>query len=341
MSKSSAPKPPSVTETAGAQTSSNISTAIGQQQLNAVNQNTPYGSLTYSQDGTYAYTDPTTGKTYQLPKMTATTTLSPEQQALYDTGIQTQQNLSTLAKDQSTRLSGLLAEPFSLDNDATESRINELASMRLDPQLERSRQSEISRLANQGIKVGSTAYDRAMEGVNQRENDARNQLLLTGRNQAVQEALMERNQPLNEIIGLASGTQVQNPQFTSTPQTGIAGTDVAGITQQNYANQQTQYNQQQQSLGGLFGTIGSVAGASAPYWGPLLFASDRRLKKDVERVGKTPDGLNVYNFRYKGQDGPKLSGFMAQDVQKKKPEAVKKMLSGYLAVDYRKAMETA
>lgn len=335
--KGGSPTPPSVTETAGAQTSSNISTAIGQQQLNAVNQNTPYGSLTYSQNGTYAFTDPTTGKTYQLPKMTATTTLSPEQQALYNTGVQTQQNLSTLAKDQSTRLSGLLAEPFSLDNAATEGRINELASLRLDPQLERSRQSEISRLANQGIKVGSTAYDRAMEGVNQRENDARNQLLLTGRNQAVQEALLQRNQPLNEIIGLASGTQVQTPQFASTPQTQLAGTDVAGITQQGYANQMANYNQQQQQLGGLFGTIGTVASAALPF-----MLSDRRAKTDIKKVGKADNGLPIYSYKYRGQEnGPTHLGFMAQEVAQKKPEAVQKTLSGLLAVDYKVAAEAA
>ena len=330
----SQPKVPSVTETASAQTGSNISTAIGQQQLNAVNQVTPYGSLNYTQNGTYDYTDPTTGKTYKLPKLTATTTLSQGQQQLYDTGMGTQQNLANLAQDQSTRLSGLLAEPFSLDNDATEGRLNELASKRLDPQLAQGRQSEIDRLANAGIKLGSTAYDRAMTQLNQKDNDARTQLLLTGRNQAVQEALLQRNQPLNEIIGLASGTQVQNPQFASTPQTGLAGTDVAGITQQNYANQMGAYNNNQQQLGGLFGTLGTVGAAALPF----MF-SDKRLKTDIKKVGKTNDGQNLYSYRYKA-GGPTQVGLMAQEVQKKHPEAVTK-LSGFLAVDYGKALEAA
>lgn len=333
------PKTPSVTETAGAQTSSNISTAIGQQQLNSVNQVTPYGSLTYSQNGTYDFTDPTTGKTYQLPQMTATTSLSPEQQQLYQTGAQTQQNLANLAQDQSTRLSGLLAEPFSLNNDAVEGRINELASKRLDPQLDRARSSEIQRLADSGIALGSSAYDRAMERLGQNENDARNQLLLTGRNQAVQEALTARNQPINEIIGLASGTQVQSPQFAATPQTGLAGTDVAGLTQQNYANQIAQYGNDQKMLGGLFGTLGSVGAASAPFWGPLLF-SDKRLKTDIRKIGKTTDGQPLYSYRYKW-GGPPQIGLMAQDVAEKKPEAVVKTLSGFLAVDYNKALEAA
>ncbi len=336
MCSPKAPTPPSVKETAGAQTASNIATAVGNQQINAVDQQTPWGSLSYTQTGTYDYTDPSTGKVYKLPKMTATTTLSPEQQALYATGQQTQQNLANLANEQSARLSGLLSEPFSLDNDAVEGRINELASKRLDPMLDRRREATIQRLADQGIKVGSTAYDRALEGIYQGENDARNSLLLSGRNQAVQEALLARNQPLNEIIGLASGTQVQAPQFASTPQTGMAGTDIAGLTQQNYANQLTQYNQQQANLGGLFGTLGSVAGASAKYWGPLVF-SDKRLKTDIHKVGETDDDIPIVTYRYKGDDVPRI-GFLAQDVAKKRPEAVRKTPSGFLAVDMERAV---
>lgn len=327
MSKKGAPQAPSVTETAGAQTSSNISTAIGQQQLNSVNQSTPWGSLTYSQNGTYDFTDPTTGKTYKLPKMTATTTLSPEQQALYDTGQQTSQNLANLAQEQSGRLSGLLSQPFSLDNDATEARINELASKRLDPQLAQKREGTIQRLADQGIKIGSAAYDRAMMNLDQGENDARNSLLLSGRNQAVQEALLARNQPINEIIGLSSGTQIQSPQFAQTPQTGLAGTDVAGITQQGYNNQLTQYNQQQAQLGGLFGTLGNVAAAGLPF-----ILSDERTKTDIERIGETDDEIPIVSYRYKGDNTPHI-GFLAQDVAKKRPGAVSKLPNGLLAIN--------
>lgn len=333
MGKQSAPQPPSVQQTAAAQTGTNVSTALAQQQLNSVNQVGPDGSLKYDQTGTYTFTDPATGQTYNLPRMTATTTLSPELQALKDTGQRTSQNLATLGESQSQRLSGLLAEPFSLNNDATESRLMELASKRLDPMLDRRRESENTRLANQGIKVNSTAYDRAMEQVNQGENDARNQLLLTGRNQAVQEALLQRNQPLNEIIGLSTGTQIGTPSFAGTPQTGIPTTDVAGLTQANYQQQYQQWLQGQQNnnalLGGLFG-LGSAA----------IIASDKRLKEDVKKIGKTDDGIPIVTYRYKGDPVPHM-GFLAQDVAKKKPEAVHKTLSGFLAVDMDKALEAA
>lgn len=332
MCSPKAPSAPNPTQTAAAQTQSNISTAIGQQQLNAVNQVTPWGNLTYSQNGTYDYVDPSTGKTYKLPKMTATTTLSPDQLALYNTSSATQQNLANVAKDQSVRLGDLLAEPFSLDNDAVEGRINELASKRLDPQLAQKREATIQRLADQGIKVGSAAYDRAIALADQGENDARNSLLLSGRNQAVQEALLARNQPLNEIIGLASGTQVQTPQFASTPQTALAGTDVAGITQQGYQNALAQYGQQQQQLGGLFGTIGSVAGAALPF-----ILSDKRAKTDIHETGDEINEIPVVTYRYKG-DNRRRVGFLAQDVLRERPGAVRKRPDGLLEVNYAKAV---
>lgn len=333
MGKPSAPAAPNPTATAAAQTGSNVSTALAQQQLNAVDQIGPQGSVKYSQNGTYSFTDPSSGQTYTLPKMTQTTALSQGQQQLYDTGQATQQNLANVGKEQSSRIGTLLNTPFSLDNDATEGRINELASKRLDPMLDRRREAEITRLSNQGVKIGSTAYDRAIEGVNQGENDARNQLLLNGRSQSVQEALMARNQPINEIIGLASGTQVQNPQYTAAPQTGLAGTDIAGINQgaqntaqQQYQQQMAQYNS---TAGGLFGL-----GASA-----LMAFSDERLKTDIEPTGEKIAGVPVKSWTWKGT-GERDIGVIAQDLEKKHPALVDNShSSGFKRVNYGGLMQ--
>lgn len=331
MGKGSAPQAPSPTATAAAQTGSNVATAIAQQQLNAINTTGPGGSTSYSQNGTYNFTDPSTGQSYSIPKLTQNTTLSPEQQKIYDTGLATSQNLADLAKDQSGRLGSLLMRPFSLDNDATEGRINELANKRLDPQLAQSREAEITRLSQQGIKVGSEAYDRAMTLVDQRENDARNQLLLTGRQQAVSEALTERNQPLNELLALAGQGQVQMPQAAALPQTGIAGTDVAGITQNSYNQQMAAYNQQQQQsnsiLGGLFGL-----GASA------LKFSDKRLKTDIKDTGARVAGIPVKDWKWKGT-GERDTGVIAQDVERKFPRLVEMDPSGYRKVNYGGLMQ--
>lgn len=319
MGKPSAPAAPDPVATASAQTASNKETAISQTGLNAMNQYGPQGSVTYAQNGTWA--DGT-------PKFSQTTSLSPEQQQIYATGQKTQQNLANTAQTQSGRLDTLLQQPFSLDNEATEARLMELGSKRLDPQLARRREQEAARLSNQGIKLGSTAYDRAMSLVDQGENDARNQLLLTGRNQAVQEALLQRSQPINEIIGLASGSQVQMPQFGATPQTGVAGTDIAGITQGAHNSNMAAYGQQMgqwnSTAGGLFGL-----GANA-----LMAFSDERLKEDIEPTGEKIAGVPVKSWTWKGT-GQRETGVIAQELERKHPELVDNTHpSGFKRVKY-------
>lgn len=318
MGKPKPPAAPDPVKTAAAQTVSNKETAISQTGLNAMNQTGPQGSVTYSQNGTWA--DGT-------PRFTQNTSLSPEQQAIYNTGVKTQQNLATTGLNQSNRLNGLLSKPFSLDNEATEARLMELGSKRLNPQLAQRREQEVARLSNQGIKLGSTAYDRAMNLVDQGENDAHNQLLLTGRNQAVQEALLERSQPINEIIGLASGSQVTMPQFGATPQTGVGGTDVAGITQGAHNSNMAAYGQQMgqynSTMGGLFGL-----GANA-----LMAFSDKRLKEDIESTGERVGGVPVKEFTWK-DSGERDRGVIAQDVEKKYPHLVEMDPSGFRKVNY-------
>ena len=59
--------------------------------------------------------------------------------------------------------------------------------------------------------------------------------------------------------------------------------------------------------------------------------SDIRLKEDIELVGKSPIGINIYSFKYKDKEG-RYEGVMAQEV----PWASKITNSGYYAVDYSK-----
>lgn len=310
------PSAPDPYATAQAQTNSNVATATAQSKLNAVNQNTPQGSLTYT-EGTWADGS---------PKLTANTTLNPQQQAIFNQTQQMQGNLAGLGVSQSERLGQLLSQPFSLDNEATESRLMELGSKRLNPALDARRKSTEQDLFNRGVRPGSEAYRQGMEAVTQGENDAYNQLLLTGRGQAVNEALTERNQPVNEIMAIAGGSQVQQPQFQQTPQSGVAPTDITGSINQNYQNQLSSYNA---GMSGLFG-LGSAALGG---W----MMSDKRLKTDIDKVGETADGIPVKTFRYKGSPMLQL-GMMAQDVEKKRPESVRTTPSGYKAVHYPSAV---
>lgn len=65
-----------------------------------------------------------------------------------------------------------------------------------------------------------------------------------------------------------------------------------------------------------------------------LIPSDRRLKTDIKKVGKTDGGQNVYTYKY-GGEGPTHMGVMAQEVMKDNPEAVGH-IGKFLAVDYSK-----
>lgn len=307
----SAPKAPDPAKTAAAQTESNKATAVAQYGLNATNQITPYGNLNYTQNGTWS--DGT-------PRFTATQTLSPEQQQLYQQQTQLGGKLNNLAIGQTDRLSGLLSSPVNLSNEATESRLMALGRKRLDPVVAQRKATTETELINKGLRPGTEAWNRAMTAVDQQTNDAYNSLLLSGRGQSVQEALAARNQPINEISALMSGGQVTSPNFVNTPTPGVNGTDVAGITNNAYNQNMQAY---QSKMSGLLG-LGTALGG----W---VF-SDERLKTDKEKIGETADDINVYKYRYKGSPMMQV-GVMAQEVERKKPEAVRKV-GGYRQVNY-------
>lgn len=294
--------------------------------MGATNQVNPSGSLTYKQIGTWA--DGT-------PRFEATTALNQGEQSIYDTGLTTRQNVANIGRDQSARISELLGKPVNLNNEATEARLMELGSKRLDPRFARESSALETNLINRGIRPGSKAYETMRGQFDQGKNDAYTQLLLQGRGQAVQEALTERNQPINEITALMSNSQVSQPNFTNTPQPGVAPTDVIGAQQQSLNQQnvgyQGQLSQNQALMSGLFG-LGS---AGLGGWAQGGFkTSDRRAKENITRVGKTDSGLPIYTYSYKGNGGLMEMGVMAQDMLEHNPEAVAVTDNGLMAVDY-------
>jgi len=98
-------------------------------------------------------------------------------------------------------------------------------------------------------------------------------------------------------------------------------------------------------LGSAIGTasnlvsLGTAAAKAAPYLMAMLPFSDRRLKHDVEPIGKTYDGQNIY--RYHMGDGAMRMGLMAQEVAEHNPDAVARGPGGYLMLDYDKATQEA
>jgi hypothetical protein len=81
----------------------------------------------------------------------------------------------------------------------------------------------------------------------------------------------------------------------------------------------------QTSGGGLGRILGSALGA--------VIASDRRLKRDVVKVGELADGLGVYDYRYAWSDAPQR-GVMADEVARLRPWALGPEIGGFATVDY-------
>ncbi|WP_434723039.1 tail fiber domain-containing protein [Mesorhizobium sp. RIZ17] len=329
MCAPSPPAPPDPKETSAAQTGTNVSTAIANANLGNVNQVTPDGSLTYNQTGTYKQYDPYTGKTYDIPTYTATQTLSQTGQAIKDQTDQAQLNMGKLANSQSAFLNDFLSKPVDLSNDATEARLMDLGMKRLQPALDARRASNEADLINRGIRPGSDAYAQAQNLEGQNENDAYNQLLLQGRGQAVQEALAQNSAPINNLTALLSGSQVSQPNFVNANMPTIPTTDNAGLINTNYnqklQNWQSQANSTSDLFGGLFGL-----GAN------LIKYSDRRLKRNIRRLGTFANGLTKYAFEYVWGGGEQI-GVMADEVRAFRPHAVFS-IGGVDAVDYGEAL---
>lgn len=245
------PTPINAQDVANTQLGYNQQAAQSTAQMNRVDQVGPTGSVRYTVNGTNP--DGT-------PRYQQTTSFNPETQALFDTNTNTAQALATAINAQA-------GNPFSLDNAAVEGRLNELGSARLAPRLARERTATEADLLNRGLVMGSEAYNNAMGRVGENENGAWNQLYLTGRQQAVNELLTQRNQPYEELARIM-GAQPGTPQFGApVPQAQVASPDYQGAVGQQYQAELNDYNQriaqQNAMLGGLFGLGGTLAGGAA------------------------------------------------------------------------------
>jgi hypothetical protein len=155
------------------------------------------------------------------------------------------------------------------------------------------------------------------------------------RNQYMQEAYQQRNQPMNEISALMSGSQVQQPNWLNSPSSQIATTDVGGLINQNFQQQQQNYQTAQSAWNS---TMGGLLGLGAG-----TIKSDRRAKKNIDKIGTVfaateagdREKLPVYEWEYKKGEGEagRHVGPIAQDVERIDPQAVRN-------IDGRKHIDT-
>ena len=81
--------------------------------------------------------------------------------------------------------------------------------------------------------------------------------------------------------------------------------------------------------------MGALIGAGAQLGAASIKYSDRRLKQDIELVGRDErTGLNLYEFAYKVTPYQRWRGVMADEVLEVMPSAVHINEEGFMSVDY-------
>jgi len=381
----SQPATPDYSGAAQATAQGNLDAARAATAANRVNQVTPYGSLNYSVTGQDPYGNPT---------WTATSRLSPDQQALYDYDIASSKGLGQLQAKGLNYVGQMIDQPFStsglpqlssqlnaptlqttLDNQgmAGWDKATGLVMQRLAPQLERQQKALDTQLANQGIMRGSEAYNQAQQDLAMKQNDLMNQATLGGlqaqqqffgqglqagqfgnlaqqqmlqnqalqadlanraRGQGFQELAYQRNEPINTLNAVRSGSQVTTPNqfYVNAPQQATtAGADMLGAAGMTGNAAIAQANAENANRNAMMQGLFSLGGAA--------MMSDIRTKENIKYLGDLTNGLPFYEFEYKpefkaiGGEG-KFIGVMAQDVEKVQPEAVIELPSGYKMVNY-------
>lgn len=277
MCSPSPPPTPDYAGAAAAQGIANKEAALASSRLNNPNVVNPYGTQTW-QEGANPEDRPT-----------LTQTFSPEQQALYESSMQTKGLLGELGTQGAESLKGIIGNQLDLSGapaapgsaeqtrksayDAIMSRVNEDTTGQRDQ-----RNSE---LIAAGIRPGTKAYDDAQNLISRQYNDARQQALLASgqegqrdftmdtqrRKDAIAELLMGRQTPLNEINALMSGSQVSNPFAVpgAAQNANIAPAPLFGAATAQYGADMNNYNagqaQNAAMMGGLFSLGGAALGA--------------------------------------------------------------------------------
>jgi len=266
--KSSAPKAPDYVAAANATAAGNLDAARAAADANRVNQVTPYGSLTYAHDANAATPD---------QGWTATTALSPQQQALEDSNNKLNLGLMGTANSGLTYANDILSKPGVDMSTLPSVGINpgqtyqDAMMARLSPQIDRENSQSDSQLANQGIMQGSEAYNNAKTLLGQQHNDLLNNATTQGFNTGLaanQSAYTQANnnqmQPINVINALRTGSQVTNPTFASVPQQATtAGADLLGAANSQYNSALGATNASNAASGNVTSGVVGLASAAA------------------------------------------------------------------------------
>ena len=362
-SKSSPPPAPDYAGAAAATAAGNLAAARQATAANRVNQTNPYGSITYSQTPT----NDANGVLNPDAGWSMNTTLSPTQQRQFDVNNQINEQLGGVAQQGLGYVQSALDKPLGAANELSTSAgdpqllqqnvqnaLYKNATQYLDPQFAQSDTALESKLANQGITRGSEAYNAAM--LNQ--GNARQQAYESARNSATGQAVgaaqgmfgqnlqnsqlqnatsaqdfasrqaLQQN-PLNMLNAVRTGQQMNTAtlptQQNVAMQQGTAGPDLLGAATATGQYNQGIYNANQSANASTIGCLGQMGMAAA-------MMSDRRLKTNIQLIGKHDNGMNIYSWDYVW--GEHSRGVMADEVEEIMPEAVVMHPTGFKMVNY-------
>ena len=207
---------------------------------------------------------------------------------------------------------------LSLDPTNVQQAYYDQATRLLNNQFDRQRTSTDTNLINRGIQTGTEQYNQVMGDLQDRQNATLQDIA----NQAVYMGDANIGQKIGNINSLAGGRDINT----------LIGMDSGSNSAYDDKYQSQVYNNamRNERNANILATAGALGG---------LAFSDKKLKENLKSVGKLNNGLKVYVGNYKKETGldttPQLF-LLAQEVQKKKPEAVQKKF-GALAVDYKLA----
>ena len=154
------------------------------------------------------------------------------------------------------------------------------------------------------------------------------------RQQGLQEQAYLRNEPLNTLSAVRTGSQVQGPQFVNSfNQATTQGPDLLGAAGMQYNAQMGDFNAKQAAQQNFNQGLMGLGGAG------IMAFSDIRMKENIKQIHWLPNGLPVYEFEYKPEfkdiaGHGKFVGVMAQEAEMVQPEAVITNADGYKMVNY-------
>jgi len=274
--------------------------------------------------------------TWQGNIPTVSQTLSPQQQALYNQQVGTQQQIGQNLQGALPQFQQAMQAPLGQDAGGYQQQATNAIMSRMQPQLQWQKEALDTQLANQGIAPGTEAWNRAEQQNAWQANDATQQAVLAGYGLGQQQ--LQSNIGLGQYAGQQMGNLLGQSAATIPQFQGFQGAQAQAAPIAQAAAQQGQYmgdvyNQQMAARNANVGGILGLGGALG--MGALM--SDIRSKENIVYLGKK-DGYNVYEFEYKPEfrnrwGHGKHVGVIAQEVEQIKPDAVTE-IDGYKAVDY-------